>query len=47
MYKKDRRVIDEKNRQLETIKDIHERRAKITLTIIHYQALLFALTLFY
>ena len=38
IYKKDRRVIVEKNRQLEIIKDIHEGKAIITLTIIHYQA---------
>ena len=38
MYKKDRRVIDEKNCQLEIIKDIHEGKAIIALTIIHYQA---------
>ena len=37
MYKKGRRVIVEKNHQLEIIKDIHEGKAIITLTIIHYQ----------
>ena len=38
MYKEERRVIVEKNRQFEIIKDIHQGKAIITLTIIHYQA---------
>ena len=38
MYKKDRRVIDEKNRQLEIIKDIHKGKIIMALIIIHYQA---------
>ena len=38
MYKKNRRVMDEKNCQLEIIKGIHEGKAIITSTIIHYQA---------
>ena len=38
MYKKDRSVIVEKNRQSEIMKHNHESKAKTTLTIIHYQA---------
>ena len=38
MYKNDRRVVVEKNRQLEIVKDIHKGKAIITLTIIHYHA---------
>ena len=39
MYKRDRRVADDRNCQLEIIiKDIHEGKAIITLTFIHYQA---------
>ena len=38
MYKKGRRVTVVKNCQLEIIKDIHEGKTNVTLTIIHYQA---------
>ena len=38
MYKKDRSVIIEKNRQSEIMKHNHESKTKTTLTIIHYQA---------
>ena len=37
MYKKDRRVIVKKNRRLKIIKDIHEGKAIIRFTVIHYQ----------
>ena len=38
MYKKDRRVTVEKNCQLEIVRDIHESKAIIAVTVIHYQA---------
>ena len=38
MYKKDRTVTVEKNCQFEIIRDIHESKAIIAVTVIHYQA---------
>ena len=38
MYKKDGKVIVEKNGQVENTKEIHEGKAIIILTTIYYQA---------